>query len=131
MTDHEEAQRGLTIALLHADQAGSKAMVFSAGLTAEKGVKMLDHIHEIERHLSHAKGHVRALMRAGGRDRNGHLIKKTELSEEQKAEIKKIEGELKDFLSPPCTNPGGHKWPADVEERDRWLCIHCGADGDA
>lgn len=31
---------------------------------------------------------------------------------------------------PPCTNPGGHEWPK-VEEHERSLCIHCGADGDA
>ncbi|WP_341914582.1 hypothetical protein [Ferrovibrio terrae] len=29
-----------------------------------------------------------------------------------------------------CSNPGGHEWPA-VEEHERCLCIHCGADGDA
>lgn len=31
---------------------------------------------------------------------------------------------------PPCTNPSGHEWPR-VEEAERCLCIHCGADGDA
>lgn len=29
-----------------------------------------------------------------------------------------------------CTDPGGHVWP-NVEEHERCLCIHCGADGDA
>jgi hypothetical protein len=32
---------------------------------------------------------------------------------------------------PICTNPGGHEFPKDIEETDRCLCIHCGADGDA
>lgn len=31
---------------------------------------------------------------------------------------------------PPCTDPGGHEWPR-VEENERCLCVHCGADGDA
>ena len=31
---------------------------------------------------------------------------------------------------PPCTDPGGHEWPV-VEEHERCLCVHCGADGDA
>lgn len=30
----------------------------------------------------------------------------------------------------PCTDPEGHVWPR-VEEHERCLCIHCGADGDA
>ena len=30
----------------------------------------------------------------------------------------------------PCTDPGGHVWPR-VEEHERCLCVHCGADGDA
>ncbi len=35
-----------------------------------------------------------------------------------------------DSYPPPCTDPGGHVWP-NVEEAERCLCIHCGADGDA
>lgn len=35
-----------------------------------------------------------------------------------------------DSYPPPCSNPGGHEWPK-VEEHERCLCIHCGADGDA
>jgi hypothetical protein len=31
---------------------------------------------------------------------------------------------------PICSDPGGHEWPR-VEEHERCLCIHCGADGDA
>lgn len=31
----------------------------------------------------------------------------------------------------PCTDPGGHEFPRDIEEHERCLCIHCGADGDA
>lgn len=30
-----------------------------------------------------------------------------------------------------CSSPTGHEFPRDIEERDRCLCIHCGADGDA
>lgn len=30
----------------------------------------------------------------------------------------------------PCTAPQGHEWP-QVEESERCLCVHCGADGDA
>lgn len=32
---------------------------------------------------------------------------------------------------PICTNPGGHEFQTDIEEHERCLCIHCGADGDA
>ncbi len=35
-----------------------------------------------------------------------------------------------DSYPPPCSDPGGHAWP-QVEESERCLCIHCGADGDA
>ena len=31
----------------------------------------------------------------------------------------------------PCSDPGGHEWPRDIEESERCLCVHCGADGDA
>lgn len=36
-----------------------------------------------------------------------------------------------DSYPPRCTDPGGHVWPRDIEEHERCLCIHCGADGDA
>lgn len=35
-----------------------------------------------------------------------------------------------DGYPPPCTDPGGHDFPP-VEEHERSLCTHCGADGDA
>jgi hypothetical protein len=31
---------------------------------------------------------------------------------------------------PRCSDPNGHEWPR-VEESERCLCVHCGADGDA
>ena len=36
-----------------------------------------------------------------------------------------------DGYPPRCTNPGGHEYPRDIEESERCLCVHCGADGDA
>lgn len=30
-----------------------------------------------------------------------------------------------------CGRERGHRWPRDIEERDRCLCTRCGADGDA
>lgn len=48
-----------------------------------------------------------------------------------RAAIKDREGVDSDDGYPgPCTDPHGHEWP-QVEESERCLCIHCGADGDA
>ncbi len=35
-----------------------------------------------------------------------------------------------DSHPPRCSNATGHEWP-NVEESERSLCVHCGADGDA
>lgn len=30
-----------------------------------------------------------------------------------------------------CYVTTGHRWPRGIDERDRCLCVYCGADGDA